>query len=336
MASDDTTSMFDHPDFEKYQPEELPLDSDMYLRDENYLGPYEQSFVEARAGGEWKNVGYVSWIAVRRVTPQAIELSWFANIFDRYHEVAISLPKDQIILCVGSRSWSERISIFVKKGWIEKMYVRFHSVFGFIDAANVREALAQGLKIDEFLPQLRSGIDAVAVRYPQIAFVSFADSLFLKSNWTAGYFERGVPNTYDPEAFLRVFTEIRAVYKETIGLSVYGVFTQGSNEFHGDAPLHISQSKNHVCLNAMGAPFADLLSIESSARAAAKKGIHPFSELYLEETYFHSLKRKFSAKERASAEYPYIKTLSKTEAHYICTSCDELMAELKIEGRFGT
>lgn len=90
-----SSGMFDHPDFEKYLPEELPLNCDVYLRDEIYIEPYELAFEIVRQGGAWKNPGYVMSVAVRQITPSNIELSWYANVGDRFHEVMIALPRDK-------------------------------------------------------------------------------------------------------------------------------------------------------------------------------------------------------------------------------------------------
>ena len=40
--------------------------------------------------------------------------------------------------------------------------------------------------MNDNLLKLRSGLDAIASRYPQISFVSFADSVLLKSHWSLG------------------------------------------------------------------------------------------------------------------------------------------------------
>jgi hypothetical protein len=321
--------MFDHTDFKKYPPEKLPLDCDIYLRDEKDMVAYEQAFEIVRQKGEWKNPGYVTPVAVRRVTKTAIELSWNVTVATRFHEIAISLPRDQVLLCMDARSWDEKPCIFVRSAWLEQLHLRSHCVFGFIDAAGVRAALEAGLKIDDRMPALREGIDAVAARYPNVSFISFADSVYLKGNWTAGYFERQLPYNYDPEVFLRIYAELRVVFRNTLGLEAYAVLTQGTNEFHGDQVLHISEGRNHVCLNAMGAPFADLLAIEHAARNAAKAGDHPFCDLYLDETYFYSLQRRFEAYRDEPEKFPYQTTFSRTTAFYLSVGFDELMAMLE-------
>jgi hypothetical protein len=323
--------MFNHPYFDRYTPDTIPLDTDVYLRDETFLGEYEDSLLAHWAGKEWKPVGYVSWVSARRITSHSIQLSWFPDISDRFHELSIVLPRDQIVACVGSYQWDEKPSIFVKSEWLKNIHVRFNSVFALVDAIGVRDAINEGILQPAGLNKLRSEIDGLAEHFPQVSFVSFADTVVLKSNWTAGHFPSGIKCTYEPEVFIRLFTEIRRIYKSALDLDVYGVITQGSNEYYEDPLLHISNSKNHICLNSFGAPFADLKAIESTARNAIRNGIHARSELYLDGSYFRSLKLGNNLKERARTDrlyYTYTTSLGKCSAEYVCVTSDEILASL--------
>ena len=80
----------------------------------------------------------------------------------------------------------------------------------------------------------------MARRYSDVWFISFADSLLLKSNWTVGHFESSVKYTYRPEIFFKLFAELRALYREELSLEVYASLTQGSNEYY-DEMSHTSQ-----------------------------------------------------------------------------------------------
>ena len=52
--------MFDHPRFDKYSFEEIPLNRDLYLMDEIWLDEYEKSLVTMFEGGDYESVGYIS------------------------------------------------------------------------------------------------------------------------------------------------------------------------------------------------------------------------------------------------------------------------------------
>jgi len=104
-----------------------------------------------------------------------------------------------------------------------------------------------------------------------VSFISFADSLLLKSNWTVGHYESTVKYTYSPEVFFGLFDELRVLYREELGLEIYAVLTQGSNEYYDDDVTHISASGNHISLNSLGLPFAQLLAIDDAARTAIRR-----------------------------------------------------------------
>ena len=189
----------------------------------------------------------------------------------------------------------------------------------------------QGLIVNARLQDLRTRMDELASRFPSVSFITCADTVLLKSNWTAGYFPAGVKYTYNPEIFLGLFKEIRSLFEESVGLKVYGIFTQGTNEFYADPVMHISESKNHVCLNALGSPFADLFTIDNSARKAIKAKVHPRFELYLDEAYFLSLRLNFEFDRRQLPRFPYPKVLSNGSTKYVCTTCDDILTVLAEE-----
>jgi hypothetical protein len=220
--------MFENPIFEKYSTGEIPMDTDLYLRDEVFIDEYESSILKVENGGKWSPVGYVSYIAARKTNAYTIELSWFPNIFDRYHELTIILPLDQIVACVGCYNQDKTPSIFIKSEWLKNLYLKIHSVFALIDVIGIKDALNNGQLTREKLVSIRSGIDDLALEFNDISFISYADSLLLKSNWTVGNFLHKTKYTYNPEIFLHVFQKIRTLYQDLLGLKIYGVFTQGS------------------------------------------------------------------------------------------------------------
>jgi hypothetical protein len=62
--------MFEYPIFEIYPADEIPLDTDLYLRDEVFIDEFESSLLKLENGGEWVSVGYViylvkfTWISI--------------------------------------------------------------------------------------------------------------------------------------------------------------------------------------------------------------------------------------------------------------------------------
>ena len=54
--------MFEHPIFEIYPAAEIPLDTDLYLRDEVFIDEFESSLLKLENGGEWVSGGYVMYL----------------------------------------------------------------------------------------------------------------------------------------------------------------------------------------------------------------------------------------------------------------------------------
>jgi len=179
--------LFEHGLFEVYEFENVPLDEDSYIIDEIYLEEYESAMLNRFSGGDYRNVGTIGWvIPQRRINNNSLELSWFPNPLDRYHIVTVSLPKDQIVKCVSCYEHSERPHLFVKSSWMNHLYLRHYSIFCLVDAIGFKKALNDNELTRVKLIALRDAIDKVAEMYSKVSFISFADNLLLKSNWTVG------------------------------------------------------------------------------------------------------------------------------------------------------
>ena len=318
--------MFEHKAFDKYAFEEIPLNRDLFLMDAAFIEEYEDVMLKFFEGAEYEYIGYISYVAGRKINDGSIELSWYANVSDRFHEVAITLPKDQFIRCIASWQYDEKPRIFVKSKWLENIYLRSYSIFCLVDAIGVKSALESGEITREKLIELRSKIDALSKKYIDISFVSFADSLLVKSNWSVGHFESTVSYTYKPEIFIYLAEKINAIYESTLGLSTYAVIAQGSNEYYDDPLLHISEMKNHISLNSLGIPFAQLMEIENTARSAIREKVHPPAELYLDEQYYHSLKYKFEFDKNSEHSNQYQTKMMGTPSMYYYSSRNNILS----------
>ncbi len=284
--------MFTHPDFDVYGLDELPVDRDCYLMDEIYLEDYEKQMLRVFSGSAYEMpIGYISHVAVRAIDPASLELSWYL-VHERFHEIRVVLPKPEIITCIGSWKWDEKPHIFVKTTWLNDLHLQSYSVFGFIDAIGVKKAIKDGAITEKRLVALRDEIDELGKSYPQVSFISFADSVLVKSNWSVGMVNSDVKYTYKPEIFLITIKELQRIFEKTLGLAIYAVLTQGYNEYYNDSLLHISSSQNHVCLNSLGLPFAQLLAIDNAVKGNIRKKAHRPSEVYMDEYFFRSLRCK--------------------------------------------
>lgn len=322
--------MFEHRYFDNYPFEEIPLNRDCYFMDESYIQEYEASILDVFAGKGGDPIGYISYVAVRKVNDNSLDLSWYPDIFSRFHEVAISLPSDQFVACVGSRNYDEKPHIFVKSGWLEQLHLKSYTVFCMVDAIGVKVALWNGTLSREKLILLRKAIDRLAESHLEVCFVSFADSLLLKSNWTVGHFQSEVSYTYNPEVFVHIIKELQTIYREVLGLDIYGILTQGTNEFYEDSLVHISKGKNHISLNSLGIPFAQLMAIDISVRVAIRAKEHGCFELYLDEHFYNSLRFQFEFHKRVRPKYAYSAPMLDMGSHYFCAQLQELVENFQL------
>jgi len=324
--------MFDHKDIEKYEFEDVPLDQDIYLMGEEWLGDYEKTLLDGLNGKEWTAPGFVSYAAARYISADSIELSWYADIYTRFHEVRVHLPRSSFICCVGCQNYDEKPRIFVKDDWLTDIHKRTNSVFAIVDVDGVKAALTRGAISNDQLVELRARLDDLAAANPNIAFVSFADSLLLKMNWSFGMWNDPTKAVYEPEQILHALPEIARVYQTALHLQVYAVATQGRNEFYGDELMHVSPSKNHVSLNSLGIPFAQLQAIEQAARIGVRRREHAKASLYMDDRLFHSLRWKSTYDKGKERRFPYIAPMVAYGCNYVAMDLTATLERLELPG----
>jgi hypothetical protein len=322
--------MFDHSLIEKYSFETVPRDRDCVLMSEVYMEEFSRALEKMLRGEEASpyEIGYMSRVKVRKTNGASMELSWYPDTWTRFHEVSIALPKAVFKAAIECSAYDVKPCIFVSHDWLEQLYLRDYSVFALIDAIGVKQAIENNALDRKKLLLLRHKIDELAERQPEISFISFADSLILKSNYEVGYFDKGRKCSYRPEVLLHVIKEIDGIYRDVLGLNIYAVLTQGSNEYYGESLLHISKTRNHVCLNSLGVPFAELLAIESAAKKAIKERVHPPMQLYLDGHYYLSLNFKYGYDKCSKPKNDYPAIMKTHGTNYYYTTCDTLLSVL--------
>lgn len=324
------TELFTHSYFDVYRWEEVPLNRDCYLMEDSYLEEYEKYSLDLFESSHDRDpVGYVSYVAVRKIDESSLQLSWYANVSTRFHELTIRLPRDAFIACVGCGRYDDKPHIFVKSDWLLALHEKAFSAFALVDAIGVKNALRNHSLSRDTLFQLRDRIDRLAARFDSVAFVSFADSLLLKSNWSVGHFRSSVKYTYDPDVLLLVIRQLRRIYREVTGLKIYAILTQGANEYAADSLLHISASGHHVSLNSLGIPFAELTAIDHAVSLNIKAGLHAPAELYIDEKFLHSLRFDFSFDRDALPRSLYRARMMSTDGRYYLTSIERSLRNLR-------
>ena len=318
--------------FKTFTLDELPLQRDTWVMDEHYMEEWERVWLESMGDDEDASpyeVGYITPVHIAEVTTAGAEISWYPNTHDRFHEVKTFLPREAFVAAALAYQYEKRVSVFVKSDWLRKLHLQSNSIFAMIDAVDMTAAIKAGSISHEKVIALRDRLDEFSALHPNISFISFADSLMLKTNWTAGMVNTSVTYTYRPEALLYLFQDLQVLYRDTLGLEIYGVFAQGANEYYDDPLLHISLSQNHISLNSLGLPFAQIQIIENAARKAIREKKHGRSEIYMEEDLFHSLQFDDYDIKAKWPNAPYKQKLTPEPGSYYFGSCSDFLGSLR-------
>lgn len=324
--------MLKNENFEMISFEGIPLNQDLIVMDEKWVPDYDREWIKVFSGDKTANtnVGYVSYVAARSIGDEWLELSWYPNTYDRYHEVPVFLPRSAFITCVDLWRYDEKPRVFVKSGWLAEVHEHPLAAFAFVDAIGVKRLLQSGNIDGDSLRSLRDRVDEIAARYSNFAFISFADSMLVKQVWSVGHIDCDIKYTYSPEALLPVVAELRDAFKKSLGLPAYAIMTQGLNAYTDGMALHTSASGNHVSLNTLGLPFAQLMAIEEAARSAIRAKLHDPAELYLDAMFFRSLKFKSGFERNQVATHFYRSPMTKSPgAAYVAVSAREIADNLE-------
>ena len=325
--------MFEHPDFVEYGFDELPLDQDLSLVEEEFMAGVEAALLEGFSGGGYDPPGYFSPAAVRFIEADSAELSWFPNVTKRFHKFPIRLPRTEFVRCISSDRYDIDYIVFVKKKWLREQFARKHATFVLLDAIGVKDALRSNVLSQKQLLRLREEIDLLAAQHLELSFVSVADSLVIKAEWSLAFYLTGAESTYFPETLVLVVEQLQKIYRDVLGLSVYAVFTQGVNEYYEEKGLHTSDTGNHVCFNSLGVPFAELLAIDRAVSEAIKSEKLAPHDLYMEDTFLHSLSMKSGFKRENLTRGRYQAHLMRTPGEFYAASIGEILGNLEGEAQ---
>jgi hypothetical protein len=138
--------------------------------------------------------------------------------------------------------------------------------------------------------------------------------------------------SYAPESMFAAVPALHEAIRETLQLGAYTVMSQGVNAYADGQVLHRSELGNHVSLNALGLPFAQLLAIDTAARAAIREGRHPSADLYLDSMLFRSLRSAPSFNRERFPSFPYRSPLTTAPGlTYVAMSLGDLKASIAVK-----
>lgn len=321
--------MFSRNEIEHYAFEDVIVGRDIFIMKKMWVPAYEQYIEDVYALKNPEPVGYISHASVCSASKDYLEISWYPNIYDRFHEVVVRLPRREFVACVGCRDIDEKPRIFVSDEWLEDLHNRPYSMFALVDAIGVKKALDTDHLNEAKLLRLREALDELVGQEPGIAAFSFADSVLIKADWTVGAFDTSVAYTYTPERLLNVVESTFAAFKAHLELDCYACITQGFNEYSDGKVIHTSASGNHISLNSLGLPFAQLMSMDYAVHAAIKSGAHQPYQLYLDENYYRSLQWAYGFDRDGQTSGAYSSPMSHRRGRYFCADMTPLRSNLK-------
>ena len=132
---------------------------------------------------------------------------------------------------------------------------------------------------------------------------------------------------YDPEKIIRLLPEIQTVYRDALEMEAYALIAQGINEYYEDDLLHISG--NHISLNSLGLPFAQIMAIDNAARNAIRRGLHEPAEVYMDQDFFHSLRFNYQFATSSRPKHTYVSPMANGPSYYHFESRQTLLDNIQ-------
>lgn len=229
-------------------------------------------------------------IVARRRVEDELHVEVFADIFTRYHSIRTIISESDILACIGCQNYDFDPTILLNDNLFRSFITKKYSIFALIDADGMKTALMDNVVTDEKLLILRSKIDAIASSHTSFLFISFADSILVKTVWQG---PSSMDNDeYNPEELIEIANKIAAAYYEVLRLQTYCIAAQGENLYNSESLYSISPGANHVSLNSLGRTFALVFEIEQAARKNIRSKLHKKYKFYFEKSLFASLRIK--------------------------------------------
>lgn len=281
-----------------YKYEEIPTNRDIFIISGFQLKEFEKQWQYYFAGENIELVHPNNFINykvgyIQKVFNNSLEINIGLNTSIRFHGASRILPSSKVIACVEFTSIGDKPYLIVDGEWFEENEKAIFSSYALIDASGMRNLLEQIGTINETqINNFKNMINHIASEYKEYFFLTYADSVIIKSNWTPK--EKDYDKTYQPETLLNVIKKIFTSFKSAFDLDAYAIITQGANQVMGNSNFEISLQKNHIFFSSLGAHFAELFEIDSVVRKNIKKEIHSRKNLYLSNSFFFTLRfRKY-------------------------------------------
>jgi len=200
--------------------------------------------------------------------------------------------------------------IVIKKKRYDSLWKKHSVSFAYIDLIGTKAIFKRSLdELIELFKKLQAKIDTFANTHPEIAILSFADSLIVKTTWC--YHTK---KKYNPETFLQNILQLRTILSQEIGVKPYIILAQGQNFIETKEIYHTNAKLNHFGMLSLGPPFASLFGIDNIVkwlRDSDKKS------LYIEKMFYDSLEDRSFLNTTTMKKHPFVCPFLKTTNEFI-------------------
>lgn len=226
-------------------------------------------------------------------TNSHLQINLLLDRSHRFHSIKKIIPKSKIH-CSFITSYDNHQYIVVDKDWFNFIRNSMYSTYALIDFIGVRKIISDYGEIPQsFFKSLKLLIDEFAIKNPTYDFLTCADNIIVKTNWLVN---ENI-NTYSPESFTRTIHDLMNRIEVTINLKSYTIITQGANYVNENGLINNHRLENHYFMPSISEPFIDVFEIDTDARKKIKNNEIKKSQFYLENSFYISLKRKYSSGE---------------------------------------
>jgi hypothetical protein len=263
-------------------------------------------------------------------TSNDLNINLLLDRSQRFHSIKKIIPKSKIQCSFSPFSREGHQYIIVDKDWFNFIRNSSYSTYAMIDFIGVRDLITKHGEIPySILETLNAIINEYAIANPSFDFLTCADNIIVKTNWLINE----EANTYTPEYFIKVISELMKHIEKEIHLLSYVIITQGANYVNENGIRKKDRLENHFFMPSISVPFIEAFEIDTDARKRIRNHEIEKSQLYIENSFYISLNRKYTSNEEPSwlQFIEFSNSKYKNKLKYIGVSFEELSELVELQ-----
>ena len=318
----------ERPDlFKFYNQFEIPKNMDCYLQPSNKIGIIVNNWLGYANNGNWEEPnGIVDYIpcSIESISSKYLNIKVLILNLQRWHTLKLILPVSNFISAFLPFTSHGNPYIIVEKNWFYKIKTYSYSMYCVIDFIGIRDLILKAGELNsKLIIKARSIVNNFSVKNSDFTFMTLADTIIIKSSWKTLDIES---SNYNPEKFIVMINLLMKKLKKEVSLDSYAIFTQGANFTDENKLLNSKISTNHYFLPSISIPFIEAFEIDNDIRERIRSNTILKSSMYLEGTFYSSLKRTYLTSQEPVwvKKYEFESKKTKSIIEYIPISFDKL------------